>query len=29
LNALGVRSAEAGNTGLRAFFDRDVDRMAA
>ena len=29
VNALGVRAAERGNAGLRAFFDRDVDRLAA
>ena len=29
LNALGVRAAERGNAGLRAFFERDVDRAAA
>jgi tetratricopeptide (TPR) repeat protein len=29
LNALGVRAAERGNAGLRAFFERDVDRSAA
>jgi tetratricopeptide (TPR) repeat protein len=29
LNALGVRAAERGNEGLRAFFERDVDRSAA
>lgn len=29
INALGVRAAERGNAGLRAFFERDVDRSAA
>ncbi len=29
LNALGVRAADRGNAGLRAFFERDVDRAAA
>jgi hypothetical protein len=29
LNALGVHAAERGNAGLRAFFERDVDRLAA
>lgn len=29
VNTLGVRAAERGHAGLRAFFERDVDRLAA